>query len=158
MLTDYPPTYETAGDIACHLDMVSLNLASLVQESYLSFPQVAKALQPGRVVTVYISKYGYALAVVLQLAPAKLTVLLLCNAEDEEEAVVQSLIDATEIEMKVVHVHHCFDKLHLPDPPLKHAVVVIPSLLLINITQNMIKIDSLQVINDYKRRQIPRFR
>lgn len=134
-----------------------------MQEPFLSFPQVVKTLQPGRVVTIYISKYRYVLAMVLQLATrmqisAKLTVLLLCGAEDKEEAVAQSLVDVTETEMKRVHVYDCFNELHLPDPPLKHAIVDIPSVLLINITEEVIKIDPLKVMTDYKKLQLPRFR
>lgn len=135
--------------------------SSFLQEPFLSFPQVMKALQPGRVVTIYVSKYRYVLAMVLATRmqiSAKLTVLLLCGAEDEEEAIAQSLVDVTETEMKSVHVYDCFDELHLPDPPLKHVVVDIPSMLLINITEEVIKIDPLKVINDYRKRQIPRFR
>lgn len=154
MFADYPLTHGTAGDVACQWRW-PLNLDSLVQES---FPQVAKALQAGRVVTIYVSKYGYMLAIVLKLAPAKLTVLLLCDVWDEEESIAQNLIDDTEKDMKQVHVHRLFDELHLPDPPLKHAVVDIPSLLLINITEKIMKIDSMQVINDYKKRQISRFK
>lgn len=134
-----------------------------MQESFLSFPQVTKSLQAGRVVTIYVSKYRYVLAMVLQVATklqiaAKLTVLLLCGAEDVEETVAQSLVDATEAEMLKVHIFDCFKELYLPDPPLKHVVVDISSVLFVNITDHVIKVDPLKVINDYKKRQIPRFR
>jgi hypothetical protein len=89
---------------------------------------------------------------------SKVTVLLLCHEGDEEEAVAQSLVDAAEEEMIGVHAYRSFTELYLPDPPLKHAVVDIPSMLLMNITQEAVKIDPLKVIDDFKKRQIPRFR
>lgn len=134
-----------------------------MQESFLSFPQVTRTLQAGRVVTIYISKYRYVLAMVVQVATklqiaAKLTVLLLCSAEDEEEAVAQSLVDVSETKMKTVHIFDGFKDVYLPDPPLKHAVVDISSVLLINITDQVIKTDPVNVLNDYRKRQNPRFR
>lgn len=118
---------------------------------------MVKSLQPGRVITIYVSKYRHALALVLRVA-SKMTVLLLCSSEDEEQVLVQSLIDVTEEKMKNVHIVYPFKEVYLPDPPLKHAVVEVSSLLLINITDEVIKIDPLQIISDYQRRQLPSFR
>lgn len=88
----------------------------------------------------------------------KLTVMLLCSEEDEEQAIAQSLMDISETKMRNVHVFDSFNGLYLPDLPLKHAVVDISCVLLINITTEVVKIDPLKIINDYRRRQHPRFR
>ena len=120
-----------------------------------------KTLQPGRIVTVYLSQYKYVLALILNITlkiPQPLvTVLLLCNLGDEDELSAQRLVDVTEQKMKGVHIFHEFKELFLPDPPLQHAVVKMSGILLINITENLIKIDPLKIINDYNKRQIPRF-
>lgn len=120
-----------------------------------------KTLQPGRIVTVYLSQYKYVLALILKITlkiPQPLvTVLLLCNLGDEDESSAQRLVDVTEHNMKDVHIFHEFKELFLPDPPLQHAVVKMSGLLLINITEHLVKTDTLKIINDYSKRQIPRF-
>lgn len=134
-----------------------------MQALLLSFPQALKTLLSGRVLTIYVSKYKHLLAVVLQRTQKKssellLTVLLLCNKDDDDQTSAQNLVDKTIEDMKHVQVFERLKDLYLPDPPLKHAVVDIPGQLLVNITSKVIKIDPLMIIDDYKKRQMARFR
>ena len=118
---------------------------------------------PGRVITIFTSKYHYTLAVFLQYDSKKVSrpsilVLLLCSAEDENEEVAQGLIDATVLSRTKTCAFKHFDELYLLDSPISHAVVSIPGELIVNITEESIKVDHLHIISDYQRRQIPRFR
>lgn len=127
-----------------------------------SSPQLLKTLIPGQIITIYICKYKYLLAAVLQITPKRgqelcLTVLVLCNREDDGEARAQSLVDMTEKYLKNVHIFEPLNVLYLPESPSKHAVINIPSQLLINITEETIKMDPQTIISDYRKRQIPRF-
>ena len=127
-----------------------------VQEYIAS--QGVKLLQPGRVVVLYISKYRHILAMVLEVVATRIKVLFLCSSEDDEHTNMESLVVESECKMKEVHIFDGFKELHLPNPPLKHAIVTVSSLLLIDITEEIIKVDPKMVISDHERRQIPRFR
>ena len=120
------------------------------------FPQKAKFLQPGRVITIYVAKYKFVLAMVLKVS-AKMTVFLLCSSEDDQQITMQTLVNETEESLKTTCIFHKFERPNLPDPPLKHTIVEVSGLLLVNITEEVIKVDPLNIIGDYQRRQLPRF-
>ncbi len=86
-----------------------------------------------------------------------MTVLLLCDEGDDGEDSIQMLIDVTKEHLNKVQIFECLKGLYFPDSPLKHAVVNIPFQFLIDITDEIIKIDPCKIIDDYKKRQIPRF-
>lgn len=129
-----------------------------MQGVFLSSTRVLKALVPGRIITVFIAKYRYLLAAVIQRKDRSISVLFLCNKEDATETSAQTLIDETEKYLSTVHVYEQFKQYYLPELPLKHIVTDIPSHFLVNIMENVVKIDPSRVINDYKKRQIPRFK
>lgn len=121
-----------------------------------------KSLLPGRIITIYISKYKFVLAILLKVLPKKkqelwFTVFVLCSSADDNEVKIQNLVETTTKNMSGTRIYECLEELHLPDPPLKHAVVDIPGQLLVNVTEEVFKIDPSVVINDYKRRQMARF-
>ena len=120
-------------------------------------PHVMKSLQPGRVILIYIFKYKYIPAIVLKISNLWLTVLLLCNQGDDSESAFHELIKETERELKRVQIYECLKELFIPDPPLKHVVVDIPLQFLIDITDEIIKIEASKIIDDYRKRQLPRF-
>ena len=137
-----------------YVDYSALPHGVLFVQDY--FPQKAKLLQPGRVITIYIAKYKFVLAMVLKVS-AKMTVFLLCNSDDDQQIAMQTLVDETEENLKTTSIFHKFERPNLPDPPLKHAIVEVSGLLLVNITEEVIKVDPLKIIGDYQRRQLPRF-
>ena len=119
---------------------------------------MVKSLQPGRIVVIYIFKYKYVPALILKMSSQWLTVFLLCNEGDDSEDSIQNLVDVTEIELNKVNIFERFEEVHFPCPPLKHAIVNIPLKFLIDVTDEIVKIDSSKIIDDYKKRQLPRFR
>ena len=129
----------------------------------MEFPQVMKSLGPGRVVTIYLSKSLYTLALVVQMASKNvarpgLVVLMLCNEADEDESIAQELIEQSAKDMKMVQQYQPLKELYLPESPIKHAVVNIPFEVIFNIADHVLEVDCTKIVNDYKKRQIPRFR
>ena len=134
-----------------------MHMISFMQNIYLS--QAMKILVPGRIVTIYTSFYGYSLAIILQIQTKRTSrVLMLCDAEHASDVVAQSLIDTTVQDSSKVQPFKKFRELFLPHPPIDHAVVDIPNELLYNITDEFIETNWSQIISDYNKRQLPRFR
>ena len=73
----------------------------------MSHPQVLKALQPGRVVTVYTHKHRHSLAVVLQQnlrkASRTFTTLMLCNEGEDDEEMVAAMVAVEQYEAVTPH-------------------------------------------------------
>ena len=126
----------------------------------LGSPQVAKALVPGRVVTLYLNSYKYTLAVILELntrSPATpFTVLTLCKEKDEPEEAAKALVESANL--SVVKPCQPMTELFHPDGVVKHTVVDISGQLIVNITDVVLTVEPSRMIDDYKKRQIPRFR
>lgn len=126
----------------------------------LSSPQVLKTLSPGRVVTIFTAKYHYSLAVVLQKntkTPSRtFTVLMLCNSGDEMEEAANSVVNIDQY--KTVTPYKPLTELFHPEGILHHAVVDIDGQLIVSITEKVLSVEAARIIEDYRRRQIPRFR
>ena len=127
----------------------------------LTHPNALKALSPGRVVTVYTTAYHYGLAVVLQQHSSKsstrsFTVLMLCNSGDEQEEKAKALVNSTSHEP--VTPYRALGELFMPAGAVKHAVVTVDGQLVFNITEEVVDVESKKIIDDYNKRQIPRFR
>ena len=132
---------------------------SFLQTILLSTVQVLKALSPGRVVTISTAKYHYSLAVILQqihkTVGRSFTVLTLCNSGDETKDVANSLVNVDQY--KGVTPYKPLTELFHPDGVVKHAVVDINGQCIVNITQEVLSVEPARIIEDYNRRQIPRF-
>ena len=132
---------------------------SILQTILLSTVQVLKALCPGRVVTIFTTKYHYSLAVILQqghkTVDRSFTVLMLCNSGDETKDVANSLVNVDQY--KGVTPYKPLTELFHPDGVVKHAVVDINGQRIVNITQKVLSVEPARIIEDYNRRQIPRF-
>lgn len=89
---------------------------------------------------------------------SKMKVLILCEEDDENERSAQTLVDITMEEVNKVQPFQPFKNLYIPNPPIKHTIIVIPTKIVHGITDELIKIESKYIIGDYKRRQNPRFR
>lgn len=136
------------------------HLKKKMQTLLLSHPQVLKSLSPGRVVIIYTHRHRYSLAVVLQQSTKKtgrsFTVLMLCNGGEDTEEVANSIVDIKLYQS--VNPHESMKELFRPDGPVRHMVVEVDGLLLENITGDVLSVEPSKVMEDYRRRQIPRFR
>ena len=114
---------------------------------------------------MYTSAYGHSLAVILQQhttatagksASKSFTVLMLCNSGDEMEEKAKSLVESTS--HATVAPYRALGGLFIPDGEVKHAVVTLDGQLVFNITEEVLKVEPKKIIDDYIKRQIPRFR
>ena len=132
---------------------------SILQTFLLSTVHVLKALSPGRVITIFTTKYHYSLAVILQQSHKTLersfTVLMLCNSGDEAKDVANSLVSIDQC--KGVTPYKPLTELFHPEGVVKHAVVEVNGQLIVNIIQEVLSVEPARIIEDYNRRQIPRF-
>ena len=130
------------------------------QHVLLGSPQATKALVPGRVVTLYLNSYKYTLAVILDLntrSPATpFTVLTLCKEKDEPEEAAKALVEPGNL--SIVKPCQAMSELFHPDGMVKHTVVDISGQLIVSITDVVLCVEPSKMIDDYKKRQIPRFR
>ena len=129
----------------------------------LAHPNALKVLSPGRVVTLHTSAYHYSLAVVLQQHTSKsasksFTVLMLCNSGDESEERAKLLVETSQVEGQIVTPYRPLDGLFTPDGEVGHAVVTLDGHLVFNITEEVVNVEPKKIIDDYSKRQIPRFR
>ena len=113
--------------------------------------------------TIYTNSYHYSLALILQQHSSKtatrtFTVLMLCNAGDESEEKARVLVDTSQGQYKAVSPYLPLEELFKPAGEVKHAVVTLDGQLVVSITGEVLKIEPAKIIDDYNRRQIPRFR
>ena len=119
-----------------------------------------KSLIPGRVVALYLSSYRYTLAVILELntrsSASPFTVLTLCKEADESTEAAKVLVGANSLSS--VKPYEAMTELFHPDGVVKHTVVDISGQLIVNISGAVLSVEPSKMIDDYKKRQIPRFR
>ena len=128
----------------------------------LTHPSALKALSPGRVVTLSTPACGYTLAVILSQQTIKsaktFTVLTLCNGGDEWEGKAKSIVVGDSVKHDTVVLYKQLSGLFAPDGEVKHAVVTVDGQLIYNITEEIVGVEPRKIMDDYKNRQIPRFR
>ena len=126
--------------------------------------RVQKALSPGRVVILFTECYHYCLAVILHNKPQQsytakskqsYTVLMLCNHGDDSEDAATSLVS---LNSNVVKPYTPIKELFRPEGEIRHTVLEIGVEHLFCLTSRELSVDGNRIINDYKNRQIPRFR
>ena len=84
--------------------------------------------------------------------------LMLCNSGDDTEERAKAIVDTSEGQYKAVSPYRPLTELFRPDGEIKHAVVSLSGSLIANITQEQVHIEPRKIIDDYNKRQIPRFR
>lgn len=84
------------------------------------------------------------------------TLLMLCNCGDELEEAAKSLVDMRQY--KAVRPYQPMKDLFHPEGVVKHAVVEVDGWLIMYICEEVIKIEANRIMEDYQKRQIPRFR
>ena len=130
----------------------------------LAHPNALKVLSPGRIVTLHTSSYHHhSLAVILQQHSSKsasksFTVLMLCNSGDESEERAKLLVETSQVEGQIVTPYRSLSGLFMPDGEVRHAVVTLDGQLVFNITEEVVNVEPKKIIDDYSKRQIPRFR
>lgn len=83
-------------------------------------------------------------------------VLTLCNEGEESEEVAKDLVNIEK--HKVVSPHKPMKELFCPIDVVKHTVVEIDGELIHYISEQVMNIEVNRILEDYQRRQIPRFR
>ena len=84
------------------------------------------------------------------------TALTLCNDGEELEEVTKDLVNMEQ--HKVVSPHQPMKELFCPDDVVKHTIVEIDGQLIMYICDEVMNIEVNRIMEDYQRRQIPRFR
>ena len=84
--------------------------------------------------------------------------MMLCNSGEDSEESVKSLIEASLIKHETVTPYRALSGLFSPDGEVRHAVVSVDGQLVFNITEEVVNIEPRKIIDDYTKRQIPRFR
>lgn len=84
--------------------------------------------------------------------------MMLCNSGEDSEENIKSLIEASQIEHETVTPYRALSGLFSPDGEVKHAVVSVDGQLVFNITEEVVNVEPKKIIDDYTKRQIPRFR
>ena len=109
---------------------------------------------------IYTNRYKYSLALILQqnvkMTSKTFTVLILCNSGDEVEQYAKELVDMKRHE--AVQPYQPIKELFLPEGVIKHAVVEVDGCMIRHICDDVMKVDANRIIEDYQKRQIPRFR
>ena len=107
------------------------------------------------------NSYKYSVVVILQQHVKKMsksfTVLMLCNSGDEFEEVAKNLVDIEHMSVKP-YMCQLMKELFRPEGVTKHAVVKVHGKLIRYICEEELKIDANQIIEDYQKRQLPRYR
>ena len=87
------------------------------------------------------------------------TVLMLCNSGDNTEERAKAIVDtSSKGQYKAISPYLPLTELFKPDGEIRHAVVSLSGSLIINITQEQVHVEPRKIIDDYNKRQIPRFR
>lgn len=119
-----------------------------------------KALAPGHVIVMWTNKYKYGLGIILQENAKKnndhtYIVLMLCNRDDESENGATSLVN---FDPDHVTPFEAMTNMFKPEGEVGHIVVEVKGHIIIAVTKNVISVDTKRIINDYKERQLPRFK
>lgn len=84
--------------------------------------------------------------------------MMLCNSGEDSEEGAKSLIEASQIERETVTPYRALCGLFSPSGEVKHVVVSVDGQLVFNITEEVVNVEPKKIIDDYTKRQIPRFR
>lgn len=114
----------------------------------------AKVLCPGRVVVLDMQQYQNSPAVILQGAAKEknLKVLVLCDANPKEDASSQS------DDWKMLPRPVRDQTLYIPDGQCSQAVITIGVEDIASVTSKTLKISAEKIVDDAKKREMPRFR
>ena len=118
----------------------------------MSHPQTLKALSPGRVILTDTTDHHNVLAVVLQTGRDRTyTVLAVCGQGASTDQAADQCDASTPRPLLV-------NQLYLPDGACGHRIVTLTASQITSVTTSTVKVNGDKVINDYNKRQQPRFR
>uniref|UniRef100_UPI00398EBB74 superkiller complex protein 2-like n=1 Tax=Pristiophorus japonicus TaxID=55135 RepID=UPI00398EBB74 len=148
-LSDLERYYVTVRELLCTRD----SLQKMIMESTNGF----KALSVGRVLVVKTQRHRNALGVILQVSTDSssrtFTTLVLCESRPDkaEKGVEDPPVAPTPDELLT-------NKLFLPEGPCGHTVEKLSAMDIGRVTGRSLRINADKIIDDFKKRQIPRFR
>ena len=106
---------------------------------------------------IHTNSWNYSAAVILQQKGAKIFIVFtLCNEGEELEEVANSLVDIEK--HKAVSPHQSMKELFCPVGMIRHTIVEIDGQLIEYISEEVMNVEVNRIMEDYQRRQIPRFR
>ncbi|KAG7169871.1 helicase SKI2W-like isoform X1 [Homarus americanus] len=125
-----------------------------VYENVLGFPGVMKTMTPGRIVIICFNQYQFRLACLLKIDVKdrnKLTVLILKDGKEsssltKEQLRLKEAVAASQVDFDIL------------ENTSEHASLEMTPQHLAAITNKVIKVNGEKVIDNIKKRQIPRFR
>ena len=138
---------------------------SIFQKVVLSHPQAIKALGAGRVVVIDTEKHKNTLGVVLQTGTAtaktrKFTTLVLCEQKPNMENGPYSDLGSSEADKQDLTLPRPVTVTNLfhPEGPCGHEMLELIADNISVITVKTLKIAGDKIVDECKKRQIPRFR
>ncbi|KAK2149228.1 hypothetical protein NP493_3034g00010 [Ridgeia piscesae] len=153
-LAALPMVLDYSGDLGAYYERVR-SIRALSRRSsrtVMSHPQTLKALCPGRVVLTDISDHHNVLAVVLQTGRDRTyTVLAVCSQGASTDQASDQCDTSTPRPLLA-------NQLYLPDGACGHCIVTLTASHITSVTTSTVKVNSDKIINDYNKRQQPRFR
>lgn len=106
---------------------------------------------------IHTNRWNYSAAVILQQKEAKVFVVLtLCNEGEELEEIGKGLVRVEK--HRTVSPCQSMKELFCPVDVIKHTVFEIDGQLIEYISEQVMDIEGNRIMEDYQRRQIPRFR
>ncbi|XP_077986520.1 superkiller complex protein 2-like [Glandiceps talaboti] len=160
---------KTMKDIDCQLCRPELEeyyliclglqeLKSTLRKIVVSHPHALRALSPGRIITVDSNKHKNALAVLLSTSgsPERTFTILVLTEKNQPQNSISKIIDGKYLE--VTPITTSSQKLFHPEGPSDHAIVQIKGEDIGGITTRVIKVSADKIIDDFRKRQQPRFR
>ena len=121
-----------------------------------------KDLTPGRVIVVNSKDHLNMFGIVLtskSLRKETYTVLVICDEKDSVWTESQTAsFPQEDLEMIVVEPYVKHPVIFCPQRPCGHKVIDVVEKDIVAVTEKKIRVESEAVINDYKKRQMPRFR
>ena len=122
-----------------------------LQKTVMSHPQTLKALCPGRVIVTDTPEHHNVLGVVLASGRDRTyTVLIVCGQDESTEKDIDQCDLSTPRPLVA-------NQLYLPEGLCGHRVVILKTQIS-SVTTSTIKVNGDKIINDYNKRQQPRFR
>ena len=121
-----------------------------------------KDLTPGRVIVVNSKDHLNMFGIVLtskSLRKETYTVLVICDEKDSVWTESQTAsFPQEDLEMIVVEPYVKHPVIFCPQRPCGHKVIDVVEKDIVAVTEKKIRVESEAIINDYKKRQMPRFR
>ena len=159
---DLPQVYDFSGEIHKYYEACDeyWMLRTKLQQLVMSNPSALKTLTPGRIVLIDNNQYKNALGLILKASPMSarersFITLMLCeqNPREKEESISSQLQDDNEKPCPVIN-----RSLYYPEGACGHCMETLKTTDITDITTKVLKINADKIIDDIRKRQMPRFK